>query len=187
MAETGKTIADEMREAAAKLRKCGGKATPGPWHRPLNTRWKASVRAALPEGEQGTWRTGVDPATGQRETCTVATVPVWSDGRHARKRSGRDLEWIALMDPELAEPLAALLEKIAKDVSEDVYLDDIGCTDEDQCEFQCGGHEEKPICDRCGHQVGQDAPEGGRCACWDAALAVARALNGTAPQEVFAR
>ncbi|HEY9410985.1 MAG TPA: hypothetical protein VIP77_15510 [Jiangellaceae bacterium] len=108
-----KTIAGELREAAARLRKRGGDATPGPWHRPLNTRYKSSVRGPLPEGEKGTWRDGVDPETGEREHCTVATVPIWSDGRHARKRGGRDLEWIALMDPLLAEPLASWLEETA--------------------------------------------------------------------------
>lgn len=105
------TAAEELRAAADTIRKLGREATPGPWHRPLNTRYKASIRAALPEGEQpNKWRDGIDPDTGERETVTVVTVPIWSNGEHARKRGGRDLEWIALAHPGLAEPLATWLE-----------------------------------------------------------------------------
>lgn len=176
MSETKiETVADELRQAATLLRKRGAEATPGPWTRPLNTRWKATVRAALPEGEQGEWRDGIDPDTGQRELCTVVKVQIWSDGRHYRKRSGRDLEWIALMDPEVAEPLASWLESEAARYSRDVYLEDVCCNSLDQCEPLCSGYARAPIHDGCGCLVGVGED---RCGCFDHALAVARALNG---------
>ena len=46
------TPADELRAAATKLRKLANDATPGPWMRPLNTRYKATVTGPLPEGER---------------------------------------------------------------------------------------------------------------------------------------
>lgn len=104
------TAAQRLREAAAKIRKHAGDATPGPWHRPLNTRTKSSVRATMPEGERGQWIDGIDPTTDQRENCTVATIPIWSNGAFSRSRGGRDLEWIALMHPGAGEPLAAWLD-----------------------------------------------------------------------------
>ncbi len=108
--------ADRLREAAGVVRKRATEATPGPWHRPLNTRRKSSVRGPPPEGERGEWIDGIDPSTGERENCTVATIPIWSDGTFARKRGGRDLEWIALMSPAVGEALAAWLDDTAATV-----------------------------------------------------------------------
>lgn len=86
------------------------------------------------------------------------------------------------------EPLASWLYLAAGRYDEDVYEDEIGCnpggTHGDFCEADCPGHKPVAICDRCGNRVGPDAPEGSRCGCWDKALAVARVLNGTKPQEV---
>lgn len=104
------TPADELRAAAQRLRKLVDDATPGPWRRPLNTRYKATVTGALPEGERGSWLDGVDPTTGEREQCTVAMVPTWSNGRHSRQRGGRDLEYIAAMHPGVGAALAEWLE-----------------------------------------------------------------------------
>lgn len=107
------TPADVLRAAATKLRKLADDATPGPWRRPLNTRYRHHVDAALPEGERGNWIDGVDPTTSERERATVATVPIWSNGRHARPRGGRDLEYIAAMNPGVGSALADWLEEEA--------------------------------------------------------------------------
>ena len=101
--------AEEMRAAASKLRKRGAEATPGPWHRPLDVRNKAVVTAALPEGEEGRY------LDGRPERVGVVQLNTWSDGKHMRKRGGRDLEWIALANPGLAAPLATWLESAAED------------------------------------------------------------------------
>lgn len=95
-----------LRRAAALLRKRSSAATPGRWVRPLNTRYKDAVSGPLPEGETGTWPSGIDPATGQREHCTVAMVPTWSNGRHYRQRGGRDLDYIAALHPGVGTLIA---------------------------------------------------------------------------------
>lgn len=96
------TPAQTVRRAAEKLRKLANGATPGPWHRPLNARNKAIVTAPLPEGETGSYISGIDPSTGERERCCVVMANTWSDGKHFRKRSGRDLEFIAAIHPGIA-------------------------------------------------------------------------------------
>lgn len=101
--------------AATHLRTLANAATPGPWSRPLNTRYKASVSAPLPEGEQGAWLTGIDPETGKRERVTVVAAPTWSNGKHTRKRSGRDLEYIAAVGPQVGALLVAWLDSAAFD------------------------------------------------------------------------
>ncbi|MDX3714391.1 hypothetical protein PV733_36800 [Streptomyces europaeiscabiei] len=103
----------DLATAADKLRKLANNATPGPWQRPLNTRYKHTVTGALPEGERGAWLDGIDPATGEREQCTVATVPIWSNGKHSRPRGGRDLEYIAAMHPGVGAALADWLGCLA--------------------------------------------------------------------------
>lgn len=112
------TPTDELRTAAATLRKLAVDATPGPWHRPLNTRYKATVTGPLPEGERGNWIDGIDPETGQREQCTVATVPTRSNGKHSRQRGGRDLEYIAAMHPTVGLALANWLDSAAEDAEQ---------------------------------------------------------------------
>jgi hypothetical protein len=112
------TPADELKAAAQTLRKLTADATPGPWQRPLNTRYKATVTGALPEGERGAWLDGIDPTTGEREQCTVAMVPTWSNGRHSRQRGGRDLEYIAAMHPGVGVALADWLDSAAEDAEQ---------------------------------------------------------------------
>lgn len=112
------TPAEELRAAAVRLRKIAADATPGPWQRPLNTRYKATVTGPLPEGERGTWIGGNHPDTGEREQCTVAMVPTWSNGKHSRQRGGRDLEYIAAMHPAVGLALAELLDTAAEYVAE---------------------------------------------------------------------
>jgi hypothetical protein len=124
------TPADELRTAAQTLRKLADDATPGPWVRPLNTRYKSTVSAPLPEGERGSWLDGIDPTTGKRERCTVATVPTWSNGRHSRQRGGRDLEYIAALHPGVGTALADWLDQAAHHyecgirAADDVFRDD---------------------------------------------------------------
>jgi hypothetical protein len=85
----------------------------------MDTRHKDIVLASLPEGESGTWADGIDPGTGQRESCLVVKVPTWSTGRHSRPRLGRDLEYIALMAPQVGLGVAALLELAASEAQGD--------------------------------------------------------------------
>jgi hypothetical protein len=116
--------AGELRAAAKLMRELATAATPGPWERPLDTRYKNLVGAALPEGEQGRFTDGLVPDymnsgylgryRGQRERVAVVSCNIWSDGSFARKRSGRDLEYIASMHPAVALALADWLDAIAE-------------------------------------------------------------------------
>lgn len=154
------TPADELRAAAALLRERATAATPGPWHRPLNTRYKSHVSAPLPDGERGSWIDGIDPTTGERERSTVVSVPIWSDGRHARKRGGRDLEYIALMDPALGLLLADWLDAEARGYEAATHLAELN-----------EGHIEVSV---------ETHPDGRPCYAYSAhqhALAVARQIN----------
>lgn len=77
------------------------------------------------------------------------------------------------------EPLAAWLERAAAQWADDTYLDKPEHTD--GCGpgwSMCKGHAQERFCDRCGNPLATGA-HSDRCTCWDAALAVARALNGT--------
>lgn len=80
-------------------------ATPGPWDRPLNTRFKSVVTAPLPDDEPSDWKDRI-PSDGVPERVVVAQCQVWSNGRHNRKRSGRDLELIAHAPEDLADLVA---------------------------------------------------------------------------------
>jgi hypothetical protein len=108
-----KTPAQSLRRAAALLRERAADATPGPWSRPLNTRYKATVTAPLPEGEQGSYVSGIDPRTGEREHCGVVMANTWSNGKHYRKRSGRDLEYIAALHPGVGLLIADQWDAVA--------------------------------------------------------------------------
>ncbi|WP_262402742.1 hypothetical protein [Actinomadura sp. CNU-125] len=101
----------ELRTAAKLIRRRGTEATPGPWRRPLDVRHKDVVQADLPDGERPqVWRGGID-SDGRRERVTVVRVPTLDlTGQHIRQRAGRDLEWIALMDPRVADHIAGWLE-----------------------------------------------------------------------------
>lgn len=106
--------AETVRRGAEEMRKLASDATPGPWQRPLNVRNKAIVTAPLPENEPSSnWVDGINPTTGEREQCGVVMVNTWSDGRHYRKRSGRDLEYVAAMDPSVALLIADQWDAVA--------------------------------------------------------------------------
>ncbi|MFI7644100.1 hypothetical protein [Nonomuraea sp. NPDC049400] len=148
MADTSeKTIADELREAAAKLREKAENAPHGPWH------W------------EGTYPQRISNAAAivVADTFTGPEVPPYG------------AEWITLVSPELAEPLASWLEKAAKDFDDETYEDAIECP---ACGDGCyKDHGTFRAHSSCGGVVGSDAE---RCPCFDEALAVARFLNGTA-------
>lgn len=103
------TAVDELREAARLMRERAEKATPGPWDRPLNVRYKNVVTASKPDDEPR------DYVGDRPERCCVATVPTWSTGRHTRVRSGRDLEHIASWHPGVALAVADWLLETAED------------------------------------------------------------------------
>ena len=117
---TTDTPADELRAAAKLIRERAEAATPGPWERPLDTRHRNFVGAALPANETGRWEGGIIPGymtsgylsryVGQRERVCVVSCESWSDGHFVRKRSGRDLDFIAGMHPGVALAVADLLE-----------------------------------------------------------------------------
>lgn len=122
--------ADTMRRAAGLMRKRAGAATPGPWERPLDVRSKAIVIAALPMDEEprqwidgiipdnaATWKGPTGRYAGQRERTVVASVPANNITGFNRKRSGRDLEYIASMHPVVAQAVAEWLEAEAADAA----------------------------------------------------------------------
>jgi hypothetical protein len=120
------TPSQELREAAKLMRERAEAATPGPWERPLDVRHKNFVMAALPEGEQGSYKSGSIPAgfashkgptgryAGQRERVSVVSAAIWSIGGFMRKRSGRDLDYIAGMHPAVALAVADWLDNEAQ-------------------------------------------------------------------------
>lgn len=111
-----KTPVEIVYAAAALYAKRGREATPGQWRRPLNIRNKDAVYGNMsPDeaGPHGRYKTHIDPATGRRREVVVAFCHTDSSGHHMRQRGGRDLEWIALANPAIAEPLAAMLRAAA--------------------------------------------------------------------------
>jgi hypothetical protein len=88
-------------------------ATPGPWDRPLNTRYRASVTADMPKGDPSSrWRDQVDKE-GNPERVSIVNCPIWSDGKFFRKQSGRDLEFIAHARTDVPALLALVREQRA--------------------------------------------------------------------------
>ena len=89
-------------------------ATPGPWARPLNTRYRASVTADMPKGDPSSrWRDQVDHE-GNAERVSIVSCPIWSDGKFFRKQSGRDLEFIAHARTDIPALLAMVREQQAR-------------------------------------------------------------------------
>lgn len=88
--------ADELRAAAAKLRETAERATDGPWYvvgPPWNDR-TLYVVAGHPDPHFGTFVADPEDPTMSR-----------------RGTENADATWIAFMNPGLAEPLAALIDK----------------------------------------------------------------------------
>ncbi|MDQ5860689.1 MAG: hypothetical protein M3536_00300 [Actinomycetota bacterium] len=87
------------------------KITPGPWDRPLNTRYKASVTAEMPKGDPTSrWKGNVDHE-GNPERVSIVNCPIWSTGKFFRKQSGRDLDFIAHSPADVAYLLAELRKR----------------------------------------------------------------------------
>jgi hypothetical protein len=178
---------DTLRRAAARMRKLAEAATPGPWERPLDVRSKAIVIAALPADEEPRqYLSGIIPAefakhggptgryAGQRERTVVVSAPSNNITGFDRKRSGRDLEYIASMHSLVGVAVAEWLEWTADRAADELYRD----TPEGPCCAEpsaCGGHDETWFCRRCAEVVGED------CACWDRALAAADAYLTEVP------
>ncbi|MEV0994615.1 hypothetical protein [Nonomuraea sp. NPDC050202] len=94
---TEKTIADELREAAAKLRRVSAGTTDGRW-----------VCGRLEEQEDLSQQVAVST-----ENALVAEINLSvrdSAWRYMRDQAVRDGQWIALASPALAEPLASWLD-----------------------------------------------------------------------------
>jgi len=106
-----RTLAEELREAARMLRDTASGATRGPWvHHPtvnrrdLENEFAWTVCRTICEGTGD----GCEPGCGQNvlttgaEDCEEDNVTMF------------DAAWIALVNPSLAEPLAAWLEQVAE-------------------------------------------------------------------------
>ena len=83
---------ETLRAAAARLRALATNATPGPWER----EWAFSTHFVVPS--------------------TAGNVAADNVSRLKRHQRG-DAEWIALMHPGVAEPLADWLEREAEDLA----------------------------------------------------------------------
>lgn len=95
-----------LRRAAKHVRKLGAAATPGPWSRAMKTRTKSAIVAPTPDD--------VEPWEAGRRDVGVCSAPHLSAGMEfVRKRSGRDLDWIALMGPQVATALDNVLDVAA--------------------------------------------------------------------------
>lgn len=99
-ADSEKTLSDELREAAAKLRETVKDAPPGPW------------------GVNGPWWWDVSRHEQDVTSCIVTDpgnepVAVLAPPYNRHSGAEKAAPWIALASPALAEPLASWLEKAA--------------------------------------------------------------------------
>lgn len=149
-----KTVAEELRAAARKLRDLAAKAPEGPWS------WDGPIWGDGPDGPDTSTLIVTDP---KRET--VVLLPFAHEPfRHPRAEEAAP--WIRMMSPVVAEPLASWLEKTAKDYESEVLL-------------KTSGRDRRlPFCDRCGLWLVKVCADQELCSCWVGALAVARVLNG---------
>lgn len=158
----------ELRKAAAAIRENARGTAGGPWKaRPV---WSpdshvtsAVYSYAYPTGtvESEVVASGLKryPKGGLRNPCNA--------------------RWIAMMHPGLAEPLAAWLEKTAKDFGEQVIEDTVECPNCDAGTYVCGGHGKCLIHnDGCGGLIESGSSED--CQCFAQALAAARVILGGA-------
>jgi hypothetical protein len=113
--KTEKTVAEELREAAARLRGESAETTPGPW-----TRHDTHLDAG------GHTATVLTNRPNLNDIELVAWLPSWSHEPWAAKPCWANSRWIALVHPGLAEPLASWLEKAAEDFRLDVRVQDDG-------------------------------------------------------------
>lgn len=105
--KTEKTVAEELREAAARLRRVSAGTTEGRW-----------VCGQLEEQKDFSKQVAVST-----EDALVAEINLGvrdSAWRYMRDRAVRDGQWIALTSPALAEPLASWLETTAARFDDEV-------------------------------------------------------------------
>ncbi|KAB8186919.1 hypothetical protein FH608_046370 [Nonomuraea phyllanthi] len=163
-AKTEKTIGDELRETAAKLRRVSAGTTEGRW-----------VCGQMEEREDYSTQVAVSA-----EHTLVAEINLStrdSAWRYMRDQAVRDGQWIALASPALAEPLASWLEQAAEEFDREVITDTPECPN---CGEGCAGHPDALVHDEgCGNWLADADAPGLRCECFDRPLAVARVLNGT--------
>lgn len=98
-------------QAVARLWFKVSAATPGSWWRPLRLNTRVAVLADVPQDEQL-------PHPKEPNVATVVVAPSLTNGRFQRKRSGRDLEYIAMMDPTVGKALADLLHAVSDEMKE---------------------------------------------------------------------
>lgn len=107
--KTEKTVADELKTAARKLRDLAAKAPEGAWE------WDGPIWGDGPGGPDTTSLIVTDP---KRET--VVLIPFAHEpGRHPHAEQAAP--WIRMVNPLLAEPLASWLEENAKLFSRSTY------------------------------------------------------------------
>jgi hypothetical protein len=97
-----------LEQAAARLEFTASRATPGLWWRPLRLRSKTMILADIPRDEELT--------SNGRENVVVVMVQSLRNGRFMRRRSGRDLEYIAMTGPLVGKGLADILRCVAKEM-----------------------------------------------------------------------
>ncbi|MDT0608773.1 hypothetical protein [Streptomyces lancefieldiae] len=148
------SLAAELRNAAAKLRKHVKHATDGPWvtssvWSPRATSTSAVYSHAHP--------------TGTVESEVVASGKIRSG--YGGIREPWNAEYIALMQPAVGAALADWLEQAAEN-----YETEVDTPECPSCGEGCGGHAAEDFCTTCG----DEAP----CLCIVKALTVARLING---------
>lgn len=97
---------DILRAAAAKVRAAGSAATPGPW-RTHDTYLNAG-------GYTATVLSGPAGQSDLRAWLPTRSVEPWDETRNV----WNDAAWIALVNPDLGELLAAWLESAARDAED---------------------------------------------------------------------
>lgn len=102
MTDNSKTLSDELREAAARLRGTSDGTTPGPWRRHDTHLNAGGHTATVLAGDR------------LNDTKLVAWLPSHSDEPWADHPCWANSHWIALTHPGLAEPLASWLEEVAR-------------------------------------------------------------------------
>lgn len=113
------TAADEIRQAAAKVRETAKRATPGPWAASPVWSPRSSVTSAV-------YSLAEDAGTVASEVVASGLAKA----KHGGITNPHNALWIALMSPALAEPLAAWLEGCAGEADAMAHPTDWGICDE---------------------------------------------------------
>jgi hypothetical protein len=178
---TGNPVAALLQQAAQDLRAAAMAATGGPWsHDESSLCWRLhGVHARIPAqlASDGTVLIGEQVMSHQ-----IIKAPKAGTTGFAEYWPGpADAQWITRMHPGTGLLIAGLLEAQAREAGQRITLTDAGCGHEERA---CG-RREAWSCEACGYPVpGQGPPSPPLCACWDAALSLARAwLGARAPHD----